>query len=487
MAQPTQVADLHTELYINGKWRPAKSGKTFQVEDPATQEILSEVADAGVDEAREAVDAAYAAFSPWRALSAYDRCLLVRKWYEAMMDEKDEIARLITLENGKPFQEARGEVDYAASFVEWFAEEGKRAYGRTIPSRSASKRMLALQQPVGVVAAVTPWNFPAAMITRKVAPALAVGCTVVLKPASATPLTSLKLVELWEGVGGPPGTLNHITSRSSRAVASTWLGDFRVRKFTFTGSTEVGQELVKMSAQNLQRLSLELGGQAPFLVFDDADLSVVSEGLMGSKYRNAGQSCIASNRILAQKGIADRLAEVAVEVTKAVKVGKGFDPGVLIGPMIDEAGRAKVLEHVQDAVGHGAKVAIGGHALEGKGYFVEPTVLTGVLPGMKVMEEETFGPVLAISTFETEEEGIRLANASPFGLASYFFTTNASRAWRVAEALDYGIIGLNDGLPSAAQAPFGGMKLSGLGREGGIEGLEGFLETKYVSWGHIAD
>lgn len=308
-----------------------------------------------------------------------------------------------------------------------------------------------------------------------------------MRPASQTPLTALKLVELWEEVGGPPGTVNQVTGRSSRAIADAWLGDRRVRKITFTGSTSVGQELMVKAAPHLQKLSLELGGQAPLLVFDDADLDIVMEGLITSKFRNAGQSCIASNRILAQKDVAQELAERTVRATSRLKVGNGFDEGVALGPMIDEQGREKVLEHVLDAREKGAKVAFGGERLGDRGYFVEPAVLTDVRPGMKVMEEETFGPVIAISPFETEDEAIRLANDSPFGLAAYFFTTNASRAWRVAESLEYGVIGLNDGLPSAAQAPFGGWKLSGMGREGSMEGMDAFLEHKYVSWGHVND
>lgn len=475
----------HTDLFIDGKWQAARKGGTFAVENPATEAVIAQVADGGPEEATLAVDAAYRAFIAWRGKSAYERCALVHRWYEAILDERESIARLITLENGKPVTEARAEVDYAAGFVGWFAEEGKRIYGRTIPARTPDKRLLALRQPVGVVASITPWNFPAAMVTRKVAPALAAGCTVVMRPASQTPLTALRLVELWEAVGGPGGTLNLVTGTASRAIADAWLGDARVRKITFTGSTAVGQELMRKAIPNLQRVSMELGGQAPLLVFDDADPDVVLEGLMASKFRNGGQSCIASNRFLVQEGIVAALEGRIVEATRSLRVGDGFDEGVAVGPMIDEKGREKVLAHVADARDHGATVATGGKAMEGQGYFVEPTVLTGVTSAMKVMEEETFGPVIAIATFRTEEEGIRLANASPFGLAAYTFTQDAGRAWRVAEALEYGIVGLNDGLPSTAQAPFGGWKLSGVGREGGMEGMDAFLETKYVSWGHI--
>jgi len=483
MARPAPIK--HTDLFIDGKWIPALGGETFPVRNPATGEEVARVADGGPRDALTAVAAAHEAFPAWSGESAYFRSRILRNWYDLMNAHRDEIGTLITLENGKPFPEAQGESDYAASFVEWFAEEGKRVYGRTIPPRTSDKRLLALRQPVGVIASITPWNFPAAMATRKLAPALAAGCTAVMRPASQTPLTAIRLVELWEEAGGPPGTLNLVTGRAARPIADALLGDARVRKITFTGSTAVGQELMAKAARNMQRLSLELGGQAPFLVFADADLDTVMKGLIASKYRNAGQACIASNRILVEAGVAGELTRRSAEATRSLKVGNGFDEGVAIGPMIDEAGREKVLAHIADARANGATVVEGGRAVEGPGYFVEPTVLTGVRPGMKVMEEETFGPVIAIAPFGSEEEALALANASPFGLAAYAFTQDASRAWRVAEGLQYGIVGLNDGAPSAAQAPFGGMKLSGMGREGGVEGMDAFLETKYVSWGHI--
>ncbi len=483
MARPAPIK--HTDLFIDGKWIPALGGETFPVRNPATGEEVARVADGGPGDALMAVTAAHGAFPAWSGESAYVRSRILRDWYDLMNAHRDEIGTLITLENGKPFPEAQGESDYAASFVEWFAEEAKRVYGRTIPPRTPDKRLLALRQPVGVVASITPWNFPAAMATRKLAPALAAGCTAVMRPASQTPLTAIRLVELWEEAGGPPGTLNLVTGRAARSIADALMGDARVRKITFTGSTAVGQELMAKAAHNMQRLSLELGGQAPFLVFADADLDTVVKGLVASKYRNAGQACIASNRILVEAGVAEELTRRSVEATRSLKVGNGFDEGVAIGPMIDEAGREKVLAHIADARAHGARVVEGGRAVEGPGNFVEPTVLTGVRPGMMVMEEETFGPVIAIAPFDSEKEALALANASPFGLAAYAFTQDASRAWRVAEGLQYGIVGLNDGAPSAAQAPFGGMKLSGMGREGGVEGIDAFLETKYVSWGHI--
>lgn len=477
------LAHVPTDLYVGGEWQPA--AERLDVLNPATEEVLCQVADGGPEDAKRAADAASEAFRTWRKTSAYERAKLLRLWFEAVREHREELAILITLENGKPLGEARGEVDYAASFIEWFSEEAKRVYGRTVPAGPTDKRILVLKQPVGVVAAVTPWNFPAAMITRKVAPALAAGCTVVLKPAAQTPLTSLRLLQLWEEVGGPPGTFNHVTTLKAREVADVWLDDPRVRKFTFTGSTAVGQELMAKAAKNMVRLSLELGGQAPFVVFDDADLDVVMQGLAVSKFRNAGQSCIASNRILVDRRIADEVADRAKALVSGLKVGSGLEEGVSIGPMIDGNGRDKVLSHIEDAKGKGAVLVAGGQEREGRGYFVDPTVLTGVTEEMRVMQEETFGPVVAIAPFEREEEAVRLANASPFGLAAYFFTSDASRAWRVAEDLEYGIIGLNDGLPSTAQAPFGGVKLSGMGREGGQEGIEAFLEHKYVSWGNI--
>jgi succinate-semialdehyde dehydrogenase/glutarate-semialdehyde dehydrogenase len=474
-----------TQLLIDGDWRDASSGKVLSVENPATQEELARVADGTEEDARAAVDAAAAAFAKWRRTSAYERSQLLRRWYELVEADRDNLRRLMTLENGKPLADADAEVTYAASFIEWFAEEAKRAYGRTIPATRAEKRLLALRQPVGVVAAITPWNFPAAMLTRKVAPAIAAGCAAVAKPASATPLTALRLGELLEQAGAPAGLLNIVTSSRSSRIADTWLADARVRKITFTGSTEVGKYLMERAAGNMQRLSLELGGQAPVLVFADADLDVTLDALMVAKFRNGGQSCIAANRVLVEESIVDEFLLRASERVKNLRVGYGLDPCVAVGPMIDAAGREKVLEHIQDAIAHGAKLAVGGQPLAGRGYFVEPTVLGGVGLDMKVMHEETFGPVLAVSSFRTEAEAVETANGTEFGLAAYLFTRDASRAWRVAEALEYGIIGLNDGLPSTAQAPFGGMKESGVGREGGEEGLDAFLETKYISWGAV--
>ena len=474
-----------TQLLIAGAWRDAEHGVTYSVEDPGTQEEVARVADATAEDAAAAVQAASAAFDAWRRTSAYERSRLLRRWFELVEADRENIRRLMTIENGKPLADADAEAAYAASFIEWFAEEAKRAYGRTIPATRAEKRLLALRQPVGVVAAITPWNFPAAMITRKVAPAIAAGCACVLKPASATPLTALRLGELLQQAGAPDGLLNIVTSSRSRRVGDVWLRDPRVRKITFTGSTEVGKYLMERAAGNMQRLSLELGGQAPVLVFGDADLDVAMDALMVAKFRNGGQSCIAANRVLVEDGIVDEFVARAAERVRGLRVGHGLDPGVAVGPMIDEAGRAKVLEHIQDAIAHGAHLSVGGAAVAGPGYFVQPTLLAGVGLDMKIMHEETFGPVLAVASFKSEAEAVAIANGTEFGLAAYLFTRDASRAWRVAEALDYGIIGLNDGLPSTAQAPFGGMKDSGMGREGGTEGLDAFLETKYVSWGAV--
>ncbi|MDA8344755.1 MAG: NAD-dependent succinate-semialdehyde dehydrogenase [Thermaerobacter sp.] len=472
-------------MLIAGDFQSAEGGRRLAVENPATEEILAEVADAGPSDARRALDAAVDAFPAWRDAGAYARSAVLRRWFDLMRADRDNLARLMTLENGKPLKEAYAEADYAASFVEWFSEEAKRAYGRTIPATNPEKRILVLRQPVGVVAAITPWNFPAAMITRKVASALAAGCTVVLKPAPETPLTALRLGELLLQAGAPPGVLNVVPTSDARRVADVWLGDSRVRKITFTGSTAVGKELMRKAADNVQRLSLELGGQAPFIVFSDADLDVAVSAISTAKFRNAGQTCVAANRVLVAREIEEEFTLRIVAQVAAMRVGSGLDPEVEVGPMINGKGRTKVLAHVEDAVSLGAEVRLGGRSVPGPGYFVEPTVLSGVTPKMLVMREETFGPVIAIAAFSSEAEAVATANDTEYGLAAYFFTRDAGRAWRVAEHLEYGIVGLNDGAPSTAQAPFGGYKESGVGREGGQEGMDAFLETKYVSWGAV--
>ncbi len=482
MAEPWQAPE---GMLIAGDFQSAEGGRRLAVENPATEEILAEVADAGPSDARRALDAAVDAFPAWRDAGAYARSAVLRRWFDLMRADRDNLARLMTLENGKPLKEAYAEADYAASFVEWFSEEAKRAYGRTIPATNPEKRILVLRQPVGVVAAITPWNFPAAMITRKVASALAAGCTVVLKPAPETPLTALRLGELLLQAGAPPGVLNVVPTSDARRVADVWLGDSRVRKITFTGSTAVGKELMRKAADNVQRLSLELGGQAPFIVFSDADLDVAVSAISTAKFRNAGQTCVAANRVLVAREIEEEFTLRIVAQVAAMRVGSGLDPEVEVGPMINGKGRTKVLAHVEDAVSLGAEVRLGGRSVPGPGYFVEPTVLSGVTPKMLVMREETFGPVIAIAAFSSEAEAVATANDTEYGLAAYFFTRDAGRAWRVAEHLEYGIVGLNDGAPSTAQAPFGGYKESGVGREGGQEGMDAFLETKYVSWGAV--
>lgn len=475
------------KVYIDGEWIKADSGKEQEVLNPATGEILGTVPAVGREETKRAIDGAHRAFEFWSSLPANERGAYLKKVYELMIEQQDEIAKIMTLEQGKPLTEAKGEVLYAASFLEWYAEEAKRVYGEMIPAWKENKRIMVLKQPVGVTAAITPWNFPAAMVTRKLAPALAAGCTVVLKPASQTPLTAIKIIELFEAAGVPKGVVNLVTG-SAKEIGNALMEDQRVRKITFTGSTEVGKVLIRQSADTVKRVSMELGGQAPFIVFEDADLDKAVEGALNSKLRNCGQVCVASNRFYVHESIVDVFVEKLREKIKNYKVGNGLEEGVLIGPMIDGNGYKKVASHVQDAVEKGATVAIGGQGYhqgnhEDAGYFFEPTVVTGVQENMLVMTEETFGPLIAIATFKEEEAVIKAANNTPYGLAAYLFTQSLSRGFRVTEKLEYGIIGLNDGLPSTAQAPFGGFKESGIGREGGHHGMEAFLETKFISIG----
>jgi len=472
-------------MYIDGNWVPADNGETFPVLNPATGELVGFMADGGRDEAERAVDAAHKAFPAWSSLTAEERSAYLMKWYHLVMRHADELAKTMTLEQGKPLTEAKGEIVYAAKFIEWYAEEAKRVYGNTVPASATNKRIVVLKQPVGVVAAITPWNFPAAMVTRKLAPALAAGCTCILKPAEQTPLTAVKLFELMEQAGFPKGVANLVAGDPVK-IGQAFMQDSRVRKITFTGSTEVGKLLMKQAADTVKKVSLELGGHAPVLVFDDADLDRAVQGVIASKFRNAGQTCICANRIFVQEGIAEQFIARFAEQVKSLKVGNGLDDGVHIGPLIDRAGYEKVCGHVADALKHGARLVCGGEgfhrsASEDAGYFYQPTVLAGVTPDMLIMREETFGPVAPVITFRTEEEGIRLANDSSYGLAAYVFTESLGRAIRAAERLEYGIVGINDGVPSTAQAPFGGYKESGIGREGGKEGIEYFLETKYVS------
>ena len=452
---------------------------TFEIVNPFNKQVVDRVPDAGPAEARQAADLAVAAFAQWREKTAYERAAVLRKWNELILAHVEELARMISQEMGKPVAEARGEVRYAASFVEWYAEEAKRIYGETIPSQFAHKRLMALKQPVGPVYAITPWNFPAAMVTRKAAPALAAGCSFILKPAEQSPLTAVRLKQLWDEAGGVRDAYQVITAQNPVPVSDVFFEDIRIRKLSFTGSTEVGMRLYAQSALTMKRISLELGGHAPFLVFEDADLDAAVKEVTASKFRNAGQTCVCANRIYAQESVRDAFVEKLAAVTRQLKVGDPLDEATQIGPLVDAQGLAKVREHVEDAVAKGAKAVVGG--APGDGLYFQPTVLSGVKPGMKIMEEETFGPVAPILTFRTNAEAIQMANDVPFGLAAYLWTRDLTRAFRVAEALDYGIVGVNDGIPSTAQAPFGGFKLSGIGREGGHAGIEEYLQTKYVS------
>ena len=479
-----QTALVRQQCYVDGTWVDAAGGATIVVSNPATGEALGSVPDVGAAGAEAAVGAAASAFRSWAAKTAGERAAILRRWYELILASADDIATLMTAEQGKPLAEARGEVIYAASFVEWFAEEARRMYGDIIPGHQADKRLLVLRQPIGVVAAITPWNFPAAMITRKVAPALAAGCTVICKPASQTPFTALALAELAHQAGLPPGVFNVVTG-AARAIGGVLTGDPRVRKLSFTGSTAIGKQLMAQCAGTLKKVSLELGGNAPFIVFDDADLDAAVAGAIASKYRNTGQTCVCANRLLVQAGVYDAFATRLAAAVGKLAVGDGLKGATDQGPLIDQSALEKVEEHVADALAHGARIVTGGkrHALGGT--FYEPTVLADVTPDMKVAGEETFGPVAPLFRFETEEEAIRMANDTEFGLASYFYTRDLARSWRVSEALEYGIVGVNTGLISTAVAPFGGVKESGIGREGSRYGLMDFTEIKYVCVGEV--
>ena len=470
--------------YIDGGWRDADSRKTFEVTNPATGEVIGTVPDMGGAETRRAIEAAERALKSWAAKTAKERANVVRRWFELMMENQDDLALLLTTEQGKPLAEAKGEVAYAASFLEWFGEEAKRVYGDTIPQHQPDKRIVVIKQPIGVVACITPWNFPLAMVTRKAGPAIVAGCTVVLKPAEQTPYSALALAELAERAGLPKGVLNVITG-DPPAIGKELTASPIVRKLSFTGSTEIGKLLMAQCAGTVKKMSLELGGNAPFIVFDDADLDAAADGAIVSKYRNTGQTCVCANRFLVQDKVYDAFAAKLVERVKALKVGRGTDAGVSQGPLIDRQGLAKVEAHVQDAVAKGARIAVGGkrHALGGT--FFEPTVLTGVNTRMAVAREETFGPVAPLFRFHTEDEAIQIANDTEFGLAAYFYGRDIGRVWRVAEALEFGIVGINTGLISTAEAPFGGVKESGIGREGSKYGLEEFLEVKYLCMGGI--
>ncbi len=471
---------LRQQCYLNGQWVGGESD--FPVRNPASGAELARVPRFGAAETRAAIAAADAAWPAWRSRTAKERTGVLRRWFELMNQHADDLALLMTSEQGKPLAEARGEVAYAASFVEWFAEEAKRAYGETIPAVAADKRMLVIKQPIGVCAAITPWNFPAAMITRKVAPALAAGCTVVVKPAEQTPLTALALAELAHRAGFPAGVFNVITG-DPVAIGGELTSNPTVRKLSFTGSTEVGRLLMGQCAPSIKKLSLELGGNAPFIVFDDADLDAAVEGAMITKYRNTGQTCVCANRLLVQDGIYEAFAARLAAKVATLKVGEGTEAGVTQGPLIDADALAKVEAHIADAVAHGARVLAGGRRHKKGGTFFQPTVLADVTPAMRVAREETFGPVAPLFRFQTEEEAIALANATEFGLASYFYSRDIGRIFRVGEALEYGMVGVNTGLISNEVAPFGGIKQSGLGREGSKYGLEEYLEVKYLCLG----
>lgn len=465
--------------YINGKW-VGKDSEQMRVINPATGEVVGTAPKSGAKETEKAIDAADAAFSDWSGRTVYERIAYLKKWFDLIMVNKRELAELITLEMGKPIHESFGEVDYAASFIEWYAEEGKRIYGETIPSHKPNNRIQVWKKPVGVVAAITPWNFPAAMLTRKMAPALAVGCPIVVKPSGETPLTAIKLIELCHEAGFPDGVVNIVTGPSS-VIGNEIMNNFKVKKITFTGSTAVGKKLMEQGSQQIKRLSLELGGHAPIIVLDDADLDEAVDGAIASKFRNAGQTCICGNRIYVQERIYDEFIDRFSDKVKQLKIGNGMEKDTDIGPLINDQAVNKVRDHISDAVKKGAEVVTGGDTK--KGTFYEPTVLKDVQDNMIVMKEETFGPVAPIQKINSDEEAVTLANNTPYGLAAYVFTESMKRGIKLIEKLDYGVVGWNEGLVSAAQAPFGGMKESGIGREGSHLGLDDFLETQYVSIG----
>jgi len=470
---------LRSTNLIDGKWTSAHGGATLDVVDPASGLLLGRVPECGVFETRRAIDAANAAWPAWRALTARRRAQLLQVWNQLILDHADDLAQLVTAECGKPLAEAKGEVIYGASFVEWFAEEGKRTYGESIPSPASNTRLLVIKQPIGVCAAITPWNFPLAMITRKVAPALAAGCTVVVKPAESTPLTALALAVLAEEAGFPAGVFNVLTGLPAE-IGGELCANPLVRKLSFTGSTAVGRRLMAQCAPTIKKLALELGGNAPFIVFDDADVDAAVDGAMVAKYRNTGQTCVCANRFLVQAGVYERFAAKFSEKTAQLQVGAGGEVGVTQGPLINEAGLAKVEAHVADALGKGARLLCGGARHARGGNFYAPTVLADVTRDMLVAREETFGPLAALFRFETEAEALALANDTEFGLAAYFYTRDMGRCWRMGEALEYGMVGINTGLISNEVAPFGGIKQSGVGREGSKYGIEDYLEVKYL-------
>jgi succinate-semialdehyde dehydrogenase/glutarate-semialdehyde dehydrogenase len=477
---------LCSKLYINGEWVDADNGATMPVSNPANKKDIINIPNAGAVETRRAIEAADVAFESWRKVVAKERSAILKRWYQLIMANQEDLAKIMTAEQGKPLAESRGEVAYGAAFVEWFAEEGRRVNGDTIEANNPTQRILTRKQPVGVVAAITPWNFPIAMVTRKVAPALAVGCTIVLKPATETPLCALALAKLGEQAGIPAGVFSVVAGNKARDIGGEMTSSTIVRKLTFTGSTEIGKTLMAQCAGTVKKTSMELGGNAPFIVFDDADLDEAIVGLMASKYRNAGQTCVCANRVLVHESVFDVFTEKLVTAVKALKVGNGADEGVTIGPLINDAAFSKVSAIVQQAVDNGAKVLVGGKGSETEGEnHYHPTVLVDVDDSMDVYNEEIFGPIAPVFKFKTEEEAIRIGNDTPFGLSAYFYSRDIGRIWRVSEGLDYGIVGINEGIISTEVAPFGGVKESGIGREGSKYGIDDYLEIKYLCMGGV--
>jgi succinate-semialdehyde dehydrogenase/glutarate-semialdehyde dehydrogenase len=483
LSQPTL---LKSHSYIGGEWVGAKSGKTFSITNPANGEHIIDVADLGAEETTLAVEAAEKAQKEWQGRTAKERATLLRRWNQLILDNQDDLATLMTLEQGKPLAEAKGEVAYGASFIDWFADEARRLNGDVIPTFAKDKRILTIKQPIGVVAAITPWNFPIAMITRKAGPALAAGCAIVIKPSDETPLCALALAELAHQAGIPAGVLNVVVGQDAKAIGGVLTGNPTVRKLSFTGSTPVGKLLLSQCAQTVKRTSMELGGNAPFIVFDDADLDAAVEGAIASKYRNAGQTCVCANRLLIQEGVYDAFAEKLAKRVATFKTGDGFSDGVSIGPLINNAAISKVEQLVSDAIAKGAKTLIGGNKSAVGERFYEPTILTGVTEDMDIFSNEIFGPVAPLFKFKTEEEAVAMANNTPFGLASYFYSQNIARIWRVSEALEYGMVGINEGIISSEVAPFGGVKESGSGREGSQYGIDEYVEIKYMCMGGLA-
>jgi succinate-semialdehyde dehydrogenase/glutarate-semialdehyde dehydrogenase len=475
---------IRTQSYVNGEWVNAASGETFEVIDPATGDVIASVPDMGQADVRAAIDQANTAWPAFRDLTAKERANLLRKWFMLILEHKDELARLMTMECGKVLSESLGEVDYGASFIEWFAEEAKRTYGDVIPANTKDKRLVIIKQSIGVVAAITPWNFPLAMITRKVGPALAAGSPVIVKPPSETPLTALAISYLAEKAGFPTGVYNTVTTSKNAEVGLELCENSKVRKLSFTGSTAIGKLLMSQCASNLKKISLELGGNAPFIVFEDADIDAAVKGAMASKFRNNGQTCVCVNRLYVHDKVYDEFVDKLSDAVSALRVGNGLESGAQMGPLINEKGLSKVKHHLDDALSKGAKIRVGGQAMDG--LFFQPTVLTDITPDMIIAREEVFGPVAPIARFSDEQAVIQMANNTPYGLASYFYSKDISRCWRVAEALDYGMVGINEGMISTEVAPFGGVKESGIGREGSKYGMDYFMEIKYLCFGGIS-